>query len=220
MKLWKISERCRRYSNLNTVTDDGMMRDENTITSLKVPVKVSDDISIEAMPRRIFANAHTYHINSISVNSDGCTYLSADDLRVNLWDLERTDQSFSILAEFKVLFFICICTLSSLFLYAFKKLWISLQGRLSEEIRHGSVLSTCTRGTILYVHSSNLRGGLPKNHCAPHPLSEFCFHPSLPSLSPSLLPPTPTSLSQSVHLSYTHIQYSFLNVDLRSLRHC
>ena len=77
-----------------------MMRDENTITALKVPVKVADDISIEAMPRRIFANAHTYHINSISVNSDGCTYLSADDLRINLWDLERTDQSFSILSNF------------------------------------------------------------------------------------------------------------------------
>ena len=100
VKLWKISERCRRYSNLNTVTDEGMARDENTIKSLKVPVKVADDISIEAMPRRIFANAHTYHINSISVNSDDCTYLSADDLRINLWDLERTDQSFSILDMF------------------------------------------------------------------------------------------------------------------------
>ena len=97
VKLWKISERCRRYSNLNTVTDDGMLREEQSITQLRIPVKVQDDISIEAMPRRIFANAHTYHINSISVNSDDCTYLSADDLRVNLWDLERTDQSFSIL---------------------------------------------------------------------------------------------------------------------------
>ena len=74
-----------------------MLREEESITQLRIPVKVQDDISIEAMPRRIFANAHTYHINSISVNSDDCTYLSADDLRVNLWDLERTDQSFSIL---------------------------------------------------------------------------------------------------------------------------
>lgn len=46
--------------------------------------------------RRIFANAHTYHINSISVNSDQETYLSADDLRVNLWHLDITDQSFNI----------------------------------------------------------------------------------------------------------------------------
>jgi serine/threonine-protein phosphatase 2A regulatory subunit B len=39
--------------------------------------------------------AHTYHINSISINSDGETYISADDLRVNLWNLEVSDQSFS-----------------------------------------------------------------------------------------------------------------------------
>lgn len=52
---------------------------------------------VEASPRRVFANAHTYHINSISVNSDQETYLSADDLRINLWNLEITDQSFSIL---------------------------------------------------------------------------------------------------------------------------
>lgn len=54
------------------------------------------DLMVEASPRRIFANAHTYHINSISVNSDQETYLSADDLRINLWNLEVTDQSFNI----------------------------------------------------------------------------------------------------------------------------
>lgn len=54
---------------------------------------------VEASPRRIFANAHTYHINSISVNSDHETYLSADDLRINLWHLEITDRSFSILYQ-------------------------------------------------------------------------------------------------------------------------
>ena len=52
---------------------------------------------IEACPRRVFANAHTYHINSISVNSDQETYMSADDLRINLWNMEITNQSFSIL---------------------------------------------------------------------------------------------------------------------------
>lgn len=47
------------------------------------------------MPRKIFANAHAYHINSISLNTDGETYISADDLRINLWNLETSDQSFS-----------------------------------------------------------------------------------------------------------------------------
>lgn len=58
------------------------------------------DLMVEASPRRVFANAHTYHINSISVNSDCETYLSADDLRINLWNLEITDRSFSILLFF------------------------------------------------------------------------------------------------------------------------
>jgi serine/threonine-protein phosphatase 2A regulatory subunit B len=50
---------------------------------------------IAATPRRIFANAHAYHINSISLNSDGETYISSDDLRINLWNLSISDQSFS-----------------------------------------------------------------------------------------------------------------------------
>ncbi|NXC16502.1 2ABD phosphatase, partial [Corythaeola cristata] len=61
-----------------------------------VPILKPMDLMVEASPRRIFANAHTYHINSISVNSDHETYLSADDLRINLWHLEITDRSFNI----------------------------------------------------------------------------------------------------------------------------
>ena len=38
---------------------------------------------------RSYANAHTYHINSIALSSDCETFISADDLRVNLWHLER-----------------------------------------------------------------------------------------------------------------------------------
>lgn len=61
---------------------------------------------VEVRPRRVFANGHTYHVNSISVNSDGETYLSADDLRINMWHLGITDRSFSILT----VFFFCIIT--------------------------------------------------------------------------------------------------------------
>ena len=46
--------------------------------------------------KKVFANAHTYHINSVSVNSDQETFLSADDLRINLWNLEITEQSFNV----------------------------------------------------------------------------------------------------------------------------
>ncbi|XP_031647219.1 serine/threonine-protein phosphatase 2A 55 kDa regulatory subunit B beta isoform-like [Oncorhynchus kisutch] len=65
---------------------------------LRVPVLQNSDLMAEATARRVFSNAHTYHINSISVNSDFQTYISTDDLRVNLWNLEITHQSFSFLS--------------------------------------------------------------------------------------------------------------------------
>ena len=68
------------------------------------------DLMVEVSPRRVFANAHTYHVNSISVNSDHETYLSADDLRVNLWNLEINDRSFSILCVcVRVCERVCVC---------------------------------------------------------------------------------------------------------------
>ncbi|XP_049522793.1 protein phosphatase PP2A 55 kDa regulatory subunit-like isoform X4 [Dermacentor silvarum] len=90
IKLWKVSERDKRIDGYSSRTEVGGM------TALRVPTIQPMDLLVEATPRRIFANAHTYHINSISVNSDQETYLSADDLRINLWHLEITDQSFNI----------------------------------------------------------------------------------------------------------------------------
>ena len=90
-------ERFPSYSGWNLRDDEGRILENTKIVELKVPKVNTDKITTEAIPRRLYANAHTYHINSISVNSDDCTFLSADDLRVNLWHLETTDQSFSIL---------------------------------------------------------------------------------------------------------------------------
>ncbi|KNA10955.1 hypothetical protein SOVF_139410 isoform A [Spinacia oleracea] len=67
------------------------------ITSLRLPVVVtSQETSLVARCRRVYAHAHDYHINSISNNSDGETFISADDLRINLWNLEISNQSFNI----------------------------------------------------------------------------------------------------------------------------
>lgn len=63
---------------------------------LKVPKVASVTRQLASKCRRSYQNAHTYHINSISVNSDQETFLSADDLRINLWHLDVVDQSFNI----------------------------------------------------------------------------------------------------------------------------
>lgn len=55
-----------------------------------------ESVLVEASPRRVYANAHTYHVNSISVNSDQETFLSADDLRINIWHQDIIDESFNI----------------------------------------------------------------------------------------------------------------------------
>ena len=63
------------------------------------------ELMVEASPRRIFANAHTYHINSISINSDCETYLSADDLRFVMF-IFWIHLTFALVAEFqKYIFF-------------------------------------------------------------------------------------------------------------------
>ncbi|KAG0490557.1 hypothetical protein HPP92_007420 [Vanilla planifolia] len=59
-------------------------------------VAASQETSLVARCRRVYAYAHDYHINSISNNSDGETFISADDLRINLWNLEISSQSFNI----------------------------------------------------------------------------------------------------------------------------
>lgn len=45
---------------------------------------------------RVYDNGHTYHVNSISCNSDYETFLSSDDLRINMWSLERESAAFNI----------------------------------------------------------------------------------------------------------------------------
>ncbi|GJQ86863.1 putative serine threonine-protein phosphatase 2A 55 kDa regulatory subunit B [Trypoxylus dichotomus] len=96
IKLWKVSEKDKKIEGYNTRSENGVLIDPATVSALRVPCIKPMELMVEASPRRIFANAHTYHINSISVNSDQETYLSADDLRINLWNLEITDQSFNI----------------------------------------------------------------------------------------------------------------------------
>ncbi|KAH9531232.1 hypothetical protein CY35_19G026600 [Sphagnum magellanicum] len=66
------------------------------IPSLHLPLVWSNETALVARCRRVYANAHAYHINSVSNNSDCETYISADDLRINLWNLEVSDQSFNI----------------------------------------------------------------------------------------------------------------------------
>jgi serine/threonine-protein phosphatase 2A regulatory subunit B len=65
-------------------------------TKLRLPsARKHANPSPTAKPRKTFENAHAYHINSLSLSSDGETFLSSDDLRINLWNIECMTHAFS-----------------------------------------------------------------------------------------------------------------------------
>ena len=64
--------------------------------SLRLPSVTAADPVLVARCRRAFSSAHAYHINSLSVSGDCATFISADDLRVNLWNPEVSSSSFTI----------------------------------------------------------------------------------------------------------------------------
>ncbi|SCU87790.1 LAMI_0D07492g1_1 [Lachancea mirantina] len=117
IKLWKVYEKNIKLVSENNLSEgslassrpagtgsgaqgarrgNGAAKSVLSLSSLKLPRMSQHDKIIAAAPKRIYGNAHTYHINSISINSDQETFISADDLRINLWNLEIPDQSFNI----------------------------------------------------------------------------------------------------------------------------
>lgn len=61
--------------------------------ALRIPRVVGTETLLATRCKRSYSNAHTYHINSIALSSDCETFISADDLRINLWHLDRWGQS-------------------------------------------------------------------------------------------------------------------------------
>eukprot|EP00775_Hariotina_reticulata_P007395 gene7395-7604_t len=108
IKLWKVYEKKSHVvTGWNIERPGGFLHSsprlgglpaasQTRIHRLRLPTVTQQELCLASRAKRMYANAHTYHINSISVNSDQQTFLSADDLRINLWNLEVTDQSFNI----------------------------------------------------------------------------------------------------------------------------
>ncbi|KAI5995541.1 WD40-repeat-containing domain protein [Pisolithus albus] len=97
IKLWKVFEKSLRVvSETNHYEGQRPLPPPSLRDHLKLPRMMFQENIIAALPRKVYSNAHAYHIHSISVNSDQETFISADDLRVNLWNLGISNQSFNI----------------------------------------------------------------------------------------------------------------------------
>eukprot|EP00884_Botryococcus_braunii_P005188 jgi/Botrbrau1/14670/Bobra.0108s0028.1 len=64
--------------------------------ALKIPQITGVECHLASRCRRLYLNGHAYHINSISCASDAATFISADDLRINLWHMDVSSQAFNI----------------------------------------------------------------------------------------------------------------------------
>lgn len=89
IKLWRVKERPS-----DSQTSNNSSKTNSSLKHADSPFVLGT--RIESSCRKTFANAHTFNINSLSVNSDQETFLSSDELRINIWNLQYTDQSFNI----------------------------------------------------------------------------------------------------------------------------
>lgn len=48
------------------------------------------------MERKQYKNCHNYNINSLSISEDGENFLSADDLRINMWNLDNSIVAYNV----------------------------------------------------------------------------------------------------------------------------
>jgi serine/threonine-protein phosphatase 2A regulatory subunit B len=88
VKLWKVYEKPHYMPSARESVASG--------GGLCMPRMVNKGETVsQSYQRRAFMNAHAYNINSISLNCDGESFVSADDLRINLWNLEHSDRCMS-----------------------------------------------------------------------------------------------------------------------------
>ena len=99
IKLWRVYERsegtrqrynCDKRGRLNPVISD--------TKHLKIPRIVNARKNAVSQYKREFSYGQNYHIhiNSLSLSCDGDNFLSADDLRVNLWNIDRPLDIFNV----------------------------------------------------------------------------------------------------------------------------
>ena len=100
IKLWKIFEKRVRMVSAKSVeavrAPGSNSNGQNAfLDRLRLPTLHPVQNVASATLKRCYANGHTYHINSLSFNNDGTTFLSADDLRVNVWNIHSNSSTFS-----------------------------------------------------------------------------------------------------------------------------
>jgi serine/threonine-protein phosphatase 2A regulatory subunit B len=87
IKLWRFEYRQQRERTKSSIGPNGQ---------IIMPQSRVVDEGYENIERKQFKSCHNYNINSMSASPDGENFLSADDLRVNLWSLENNILAYNL----------------------------------------------------------------------------------------------------------------------------
>jgi len=107
VKLWKVFDQCVApeiyEEDVDTARDEGLLGEDGVYVPppagsepLSESGEPEEEIRRVSVVKRSFANAHAFHINSIGLCSDQENFISADDLRINLWSLSSVAESFNL----------------------------------------------------------------------------------------------------------------------------
>ena len=90
IKLWRVGE-----SSVYEPCASECLNRIKTPENLRLP-QITDDFEIFSTLKRSYNNAHSYHINHIELNCHDESFISNDDLRINLWRFEDHRQGLNI----------------------------------------------------------------------------------------------------------------------------
>ena len=100
IKLWKVyAKELRSFTEYNLLNSQGDRPTHTPIVAtsrIRFPKICGTECVVSSSLRRSYGHNHAYHINSLSASCDQETFLSADDLRINIWHLDNPTENFNV----------------------------------------------------------------------------------------------------------------------------
>lgn len=98
IKLWKVHRKPNDVvTSWNIDRDTGKGPSKPSELRLPHSESAGDSVVVATLKRNFAPDVHAFHINSLAVTSDGETFMSADNLRINLWNANIPDKAFNII---------------------------------------------------------------------------------------------------------------------------
>ena len=98
IKLWRLTDKKIKRVRAKSPTASSNSKFTSPSSTIRIPKLMPARVMTTSSIKRTYEHGHeSAHIHSLSVCSDGQMFLSADELRVNVWNIANSDAAFNIL---------------------------------------------------------------------------------------------------------------------------